>query len=150
MKVKVLYILLAAVCLTSCDGFHSSSNGDLDGMWHLEEVDTLYLSTWSNPVDYSGKGIFWSVQDKLLCLDDHVITDNKTCLMRFEHQGDELRVFNPYFIQDRPEPDQPIDDVIYLKPFGINELDETFYIETLSRKKMVLWSKTLRLKFKKF
>ena len=46
--------------------------------------------------------------------------------------------------------DHPIDDPTLLAPYGINNLEEEFVKEKLNGSKMILRSKTLRLKFKRF
>ena len=42
MKISILCIVpvLLLMSLTSCE-IETSENGDLDGYWHLEQVDTL-------------------------------------------------------------------------------------------------------------
>jgi hypothetical protein len=37
---KLLYLILGVMALASCD-LHTYSNGQLDGYWHLKEIDTL-------------------------------------------------------------------------------------------------------------
>ena len=46
--------------------------------------------------------------------------------------------------------DHPIDDPTQLAPYGINNLEEEFVKEKLDGGQMILRSKTLRLKFKRF
>ena len=46
--------------------------------------------------------------------------------------------------------DHPIDDPKLLAPYGINNLEEEFIKEKLDGGQMILRSKTLRLKFKRF
>ena len=40
---KILYIFSTLLLFCSCD-IESSKNGDLDGFWHLERVDTISTS----------------------------------------------------------------------------------------------------------
>ena len=46
--------------------------------------------------------------------------------------------------------DIPVDDPTQLAPYGINNLEEEFVKEKLNGGQMILRSKTLRLKFKRF
>lgn len=133
------------VLLTACDGFQVSDNDDLDGMWHLVEVDSLANQTTA---DFTYCGIYWSVQSDLLALDDK-LERYESCLLRFIRSDGQLRVFDPY-VNNRDEGDIPIADVAKLSPFGINAIEEVFEIESLSRKKMILKSQSLRLRFKKY
>ena len=43
-----------------------------------------------------------------------------------------------------------MEDVKVLAPYGINSLEETFAVEAIDGKKMILRSETLRLNLKKF
>ena len=69
--------------------------------------------------------------------------------------------YNPHFVKElAPEEyevklgdkagDHPIDDPKLLAPYGINNLEEEFVKEKLDGGQMILRSKTLRLKFKRF
>ena len=135
---------LMFILFNSCDGFQVSDNGNLDGMWHLVEVDSLDNNVTA---DFTYCGIYWSVQSDLLALDDKLFR-SESCLMRFSYKYSILRLFDPY-LNNRDEGDIPISEVAKLSPFGINALDEAFAVETLTRKKMVLQSQSLRLTFKK-
>lgn len=128
----------------ACDGLQVSDNGDLDGMWHLVKVDSLFSST---ATDYTYNGIYWSFQSDLLGVDDK-LRHHESCLLRFRHENSTLIVSNPY-VNNREEGDIRIDDVAKVAPFGINGLEEEFAVEDLSRKKLVLRSSVLRLFFNK-
>ena len=52
---------------TSCE-LETSGNGDLDGFWHLVQVDTLQTGGVN---DTSKELFFWSFQVNLLELSDH-------------------------------------------------------------------------------
>lgn len=141
-----IFTLLSVICmlsLSSCD-LETSGNGDLDGMWHLVRVDTL---STGGVKQMEQDRIYWLVQFKLLQLDDKNGT-RSDILMRFEHNGNTLRLFDPY-IYDRTDGDKPLTDVSLCAPFGVNALDETFKVESLDGKKMVLSTDSLRLSFRK-
>ena len=144
-------ILSAAFCavtaismatFTACT-IETSGNGDLDGFWHLTQIDTL--STGCS-ADKSEELLFWAVQADLLNVVDRRIGSDY--LMRFDKSGTTLRVYEPYG-NDRMSGDIKVEDPLELAPLGINALDETFTIENLSSSKMTLNDGFLRLSFVK-
>lgn len=142
-RIGLVPALLAAVLVCSCE-IEMSSNGRLDGMWHLVSVDTL---STSGVRDMSEERIYWSFQNRLLELDDKSGV-NHSVLYRFELSDGILNLRDPY-IYDRENGDKPLTNIIMLVPFGINELEENFTVEALGHGKMVLRSEYLRLKFRK-
>lgn len=136
--------LLLLAGLTGCE-LEGSSNGKLDGYWHLEQADSL---SGGGVANLREQYYFWSVQGRLLTVDDRSIVQNGY-YFSFEHKGDSLILSNPY-CNNREEGDPAVEDVSVLRPFGINALSEGFLIEKLSGGKMVLKSNTLRLYFVKF
>ena len=128
-------LLMALGSLSSCT-LESSGNGDLDGYWHLESIDTLATGKTG---DYSNRRFFWGIEHRLISVSDI----------------DSLFLGKAYknnWHQDNGEDggDIPVDDVEPLRYYGVNELEEHFAKEALSGSRMILRSKTLRLKFKKF
>ena len=142
-RIGLVPALLAAVLVCSCE-IEMSSNGKLDGMWHLVSVDTL---STSGVRDMSEERIYWLFQNRLLELDDKSGV-NHSVLYRFELSDGILNLRDPY-IYDRENGDKPLTNIIMLVPFGINELEENFTVEGLGHGKMVLRSEYLRLKFRK-
>lgn len=141
-KILIVMALVLLVTLCGCN-LETSDNGDLDGMWHIVAVDTIDGGT----LDLSEQRRYWDFQAKLLQLHD---ADESTFLiMRFNHTGDSLILSEPR-INDRDLGDTLITDISQLTPFGINNFQESFYVEQLSSGKMVLRSKKLTLQFKKF
>ncbi len=146
---KARHILCAAafaamaLTLGSCE-LEDSDNGDLDGMWYLASVDTIATS---GKKDMADERLFWSFQHKLLVMEDK---NGKTpsVLMRFEHKDGNMRLHDPYY-NNRGEGDPKLDDPTKLQPFGVQTLEETFKVEHLTSRRMVLESGTLRLGFKK-
>lgn len=134
---------IVAVMMASCE-LETSGNGDLDGMWRLAQVDTLATSGVDR---MEGEKKYWMFQYKLLQLEDKAGTIGSV-LLRFEHKGGTLRVYEPY-IYDRENGDRPLDDPALMAPYGVNALDETFTIEALDGGKMVLSNDKLRLSFRK-
>lgn len=146
MKLKTIntiFIFTAALLTASCT-LETDDSGDLGGFWHLESVDTL--STGGHN-DMSGQRIFWSVQHKLLEVSNK---DTGTAIfLRYTHAADSLTLSEPR-TNNRTEGDPDITNPALLHPFGIQQLQENFTIETLSGSTMVLQSDLLRLGFKKF
>lgn len=143
-RICILPAFIAAVMsLCSCE-IETSGNGELDGMWHLVSVDTLATS---GVRDMTSDRIYWSFQNKLLELDDKTGANNSV-LYRFEFSDGTLKLYDPY-IYDRENGDKPFTNIIMLSPFGVNELEEDFTVESFSGSKMILRSDELRLKFRK-
>ena len=149
MKVKHLfiYIILAVgVTMTTACEMDSNDNGALDGFWHLERIDTLVTGGVNNTAD---DYLFWCVQSRLVEVGDRRNGYKPGILFSFRHEGSVLSFYNPLH-SDRANGDRPVEDVDDLRPYGINEMEEHFDVETLNGSKMVLRSKVLRLVFKKF
>lgn len=142
---------LAIVSLASCE-IETSDNGDFDGFWHLECVDTLATG---GTCDLSKKRVFWGVQYKLISVYDTDKEGTFGYYLRFTQTRDKIVTKSPYknnWHQDNGEDggDIPVDDPTQLAPYGINNLEEEFVKEKLNGGQMILRSKTLRLKFKRF
>ena len=152
MKRKLVFlpiyiILLIAPCLLNSCEIESSDNGKLDGFWQLATVDTLATG---GSADLTATGLTWSFQGRLLQLREVTMKskfDNILC--RFSHNGNKLTVNNPAHV-DREKGDPIVENVDDLRPFGINNLEETFTVVTLSNKIMVLKSDHLQLNFRKY
>ena len=133
--------MTSALMFSSCT-LESSDNGDLDGFWHLES-------------DFSQRYVFWGVEHKLIAAKE-TDTNREKFYFRFEQTGDSLKitqVYKNHWHQDQGEEggDIPVDELSDdLQHYGINALPEGFKKEALSGSKMILKSKTVRLKFKKF
>lgn len=144
-------LLMALGSLSSCT-LESSGNGDLDGYWHLESIDTLATGKTG---DYSNRRFFWGIEHRLISVSDIDREGRLGYYFRFEQTGDSLFLGQAYknnWHQDNGKNggDIPVDDVEPLRYYGVNELEEHFAKEALSGSRMILRSKTLRLKFKKF
>ena len=151
---KAIYTAIGATmiaAMTSCT-IETSDNGNFDGFWHLEQVDTLATG---NTLDMSGKRVFWGVQYKLISVRDTDKEGIHGYYLRYRQTGDSIITSTPYkdnWHEDKGDNggDHPIDDPTLLAPYGINNLEEGFAKEKLTGGRMVLRSKTLRLHFKKF
>lgn len=146
---KIIFplILLFTVLqfLVSCE-IETSDNGKLDGQWHLVQVDTLQTG---GVLDTSEKLIFWSFQMNLLQMRNfnHVAPIS---MARFSHAEGKLRVTQPcqYNLEHGNEY-YTEETISTIAPYGINALEETFQVETLSGSRMTLCNGLLRLWFRK-
>ncbi|MBQ6204705.1 MAG: lipocalin-like domain-containing protein [Prevotella sp.] len=130
---------------TSCE-LETSGNGDLDGFWHLVQVDTLQTGGIK---DTSKDLIFWSFQVNLLELSDHTNL-NDIYMARFNHDDGQLKVTQPcLYNRDNGNEMLTEENVNAISQYGINALEETFRVEGLSGSRMTLSNGTLRLNFKK-
>lgn len=133
--------LAAALCMmTNCDRY-SSENGDLDGFWLLSQTDTLATGGSAN---VRGQLLTYSVYTDVLQLRGRTEIN-----LRFRHTGDSLLLYEPYS-GGWGQPDNVLEDVSLLYPYGISRLQEAFRIELLRSHEMVLKSKELRLHFVKY
>lgn len=130
---------------TSCE-LETSHNGNLDGFWHLVEVDTLQTD---GVKDTSEDLLFWSFQVNLLELSDHNY-NNFTYMARFDHSDGKLQVTKPCKY-NRYEGNEMLteESVNAVAPYGLNALEETFFVEQLSSSRMTLRNGIIRLHFKK-
>ncbi len=133
---------LSLLFLYGCE-FETTDNGDLDGYWHLEQVDSL---STQRSVDYGQTNIFWSIQFELLQLSN--LEDN-TIIYKLVYDNRQLTLANPCMF-DRADGDTLVTDVEVLRPYGVNALQESFRIVSLESRNMVLESPVLRLHFRKY
>ena len=144
----VAFVAISMFAFSSCE-LESSDNGKLDGFWHLESIDSLENG---KTVDMSKLHVFWGIEYKLIAATQY---DNNTERMffRFEQTSDSLKITQAFINHGHQYNggDIPLTEVTNdLRYYGINNLPEGFAKEALSGSKMILRSKTLRLKFKKF
>ena len=136
---KLTYIIATALVAgaTSCDIEHID-NGKLDGLWKLQAMDSLSNQV---SVDMSRSNLSYAIQGNLLQLG--------RVYFRFDHQGDSLILHDPYV--NSFDVSETLTDISLVTPFGINNIPrEAFYVDELSRSKMVLRSEFLRLHFEKY
>ena len=122
MRRNILSIMMAmalAMGVASCE-LERDHNGDLAGYWHLERIDTLQTG---GVKDMSRDRVFWAVQGKLLMV-RNTVEPYTGFFFRFDNSGEYLILSNPHsnggHQTDGAEGDQPITDVKYLAPYGIN------------------------------
>lgn len=145
---RLFYIFVVLTFVMSSCSIDTSDNGDLDGFWHLERVDTL---STGGSCDLSNKTMFWRVQFDLLQLE----TPAAHYYLRFDQTSDSLVLRDPYInVIDVNKPGQgedvPLRTPDGIRPFGIEALEVHYVKEALKGSRMILRSKTLRLYFRKF
>ena len=133
---------LSLMFLCGCE-LETTDNGDLDGYWHLEQVDSL---AGQRSVDYGQSNIFWSIQFELLQLSN--LEDN-TIIYKLVYDNHQLTLANPCMF-DRADGDTLVTNVEVLRQYGVNALQENFKVVTLESRTMVLESPVLRLHFRKY
>ena len=146
MKRLYIYIIGVVLLMTGCD-VETSDNGDLDGFWRMSSMTSVYSSMLPG-VDMRQSGLTWSFQGRMLELRD-VNDRQKDIVMSFQHEGETLRVYDPYFVE-RDSGDIRIEDVSYLIPYGINHTDDSFTVRELSGDRMVLSNILVTLEFRKY
>ncbi len=123
------------------------SNGDLDGFWHFEQIDTLATG---HSLDLSDQTLFWGFQAKLM----HTQGSTNSFYFRFSHEGSILILYDPYLDHGHQDKegggDIPVDDPTLLHPYGIQALVDTFHVDRLTSDKMTLSTAQHRLYFTKF
>lgn len=144
-----LYILpiIAAIAVTismNACSIETDDSGKLGGLWKLTGVDTL---STNGHCDTTQDNLFWAIQGKILEVEDK--TNGLYQMFRYRHEGNQLSIYDAR-INNRDFGDSIITDITTLQPCGVNQLEETFTIETLTGSKMILRSDMLRLYFKKF
>ena len=139
---KIFYIITAVLSLLVSCTIETSDNGDLDGMWLLERMDSLSNNAITT---FDEHKITWSFQYDLLQLSN---LHDKPVIYRFERTDDKLILNNPSMF-DRTLGDTLVTDVEVLRQFGVNAIYESYYIKSLSKNDMVLESSLLRLHLKK-
>ena len=138
----IMLSVLRLFFLVGCE-LETTDNGDLDGYWHLEQVDTL---SSQRSVDYGQARIFWSIQFKLLQLSD---LENNTIIYNLVYDNQQLTLADPYMF-DRADGDSLVTDVEVLRRYGVNALQENMKVVSLQSDRMILESPVLRLHFKKY
>ena len=138
-------MVAGAMCgMSACDW--EESHGQLDGFWHLQAVDTLATG---GQCQLEEPTVFWSVEGKVL---ETRILPFKILFFRYDHQGDELRLYAPMGTKDPTvtDADYPITDETRLYEFGVHGLDTRFRILQLTSQRLVLQDDTLRLHFERY
>ena len=124
------FLLILLLSFTGCQ--KADDNGELGGFWKLVELEDIATNSVNN---YSEKNYFLAVQLDLM--EFRALGANYA---RFQHRGDSLHV-------------QMIGDNIpdgLLSIFGFQKAEQSFFVERLNDKRMVLCTQLSKLTFKKF
>ena len=142
---RLLYIIIGVtLLLTSCDK-EDSANGHLDGFWQMTIMLNKVDATNS---DMRLSGITWAFQGHILELRD-VNKVNQDIIMSFNHDGNKLKLYEPYRV-DRDSNDIIINDVAFLLPYGIESTTVEYNVIELSNSYMILDNNVWHLEFRKY
>lgn len=146
MKKLVRYIFsgMVALLFTACD-VEFSSHGDLYGYWHLESVDSVASGVHVNMKDQLK---FWSVQSKLIEMNDHDGVFSPV-IFHFDQVGDSLLLYDAHF-NNRETGDPEPEGVWQVLVYGINSLTPHLRVDALTNSSLTLSTQEVRLKLKKF
>ena len=144
---KLLSILTLGILMVSCE-LETSGNKELDGYWQMDQVDTL---STCGVADTREALVFWGIQGKLLQIrfSEGGNFLGEGLFFRFNRDGSYLTLHSPV-LHHLYETDEPIEDVEILKPFGIFNLEEVFYLEGLNDDVLVVSNDNLRLHFRRY
>lgn len=134
------------------------ANSDLDGMWHLQRMDYLDQSPILEE-DVSEKRFYWNFQLDLLMINslgEPIYKDTLTqkdvykAFGRFDYSGTTLNINKLYLHLDVR--DSLVNDAstTLFERYGIMGNADSFFVETIDNKKMILLSDDRRLYFRKF
>lgn len=126
-----------------------SGDGNIEGFWHLERIETLATDSTSESTvtDCSKMRLFWAIQHKLLQLTDKD-GNYKVLNCRFTVSGGQLTITEVYEASTE-RVDTPTDNVSLLAPYGITRLNPTFSY-TISGSHLTLTDGNTRLYLKRF
>ena len=126
-----------------------------DGDWQQRWTSGQYrydqgslLHTKAGYLRVGPRRIFWSVQTDLLQVSD-LNYQHEEYIFRFEYEADALRLYDPYQV-DHAGSDMAVSDPEVLRMYGINALDESFFVERIDKKQMRLRNQSLRLYFNRY
>ena len=147
-KIFHYLFLFIILCVASCSKL--PCNDDLDGQWQLMQINTKAEpsdSTYTLQQQKKNDRVYWCFQLDLLMVQE--TTETPWIYARFNHDNGYLDITSIYK-NNRPE-DSLITDpnTTMLEPIGISGNAETFKVEKLSRKEMILTTKIKQLVFKK-
>lgn len=136
-----LYLFTLLPLCTSCS-LETSNNGDLDGMWLMQSVDTL---STGGTADVREDLIRWSFQVHMMQLRH----PKRVLDFHFQHEGNLLILKDPV-IDDRMEGDPVVTDVEVLREVGLSQLKDTFIVVDLTDEELYLSNKEYLFYFRKF
>lgn len=153
-------LALLALALCSCSNFETSGNGDFDGYWQLESMDTLATG---GTADMHDSLVFWAVQHRLIELCSHQVYPQTSVykypsvFYHFERTADSLRFIADSLSQPRDMPvldmrsiADPEATLEQVKVYGFSRYDEAFRVLLLNSDNMALESQLYRMRFRKY
>lgn len=153
-NLRVLTALVAVLIFGACSNFETSGNGDFDGFWQLESIDTLATG---GTTDMHDSLVFWAVQHKLieLCSRQEIPQTFSykyfSVFCHFQRSGDTLRFLaEPKPVIDLRSNMDPYATLEQIKVYGLSRFDETFRVLQLDSDHMTLESQLFRMRFRKY
>lgn len=139
----MLMALMMPFVFGSCE-LETSNNGDLDGRWYLREVEH-----WreGRVEEVKEQRIFWSFQVRLADLRN--VERQTSVFCRFDHKPDGTLRLHNFYLNDHNNSDPAMNDstAVLLQYVKVKSMDETYYVEALNSKSMVLSNDSVRLRF---
>ena len=150
MKYSTLCLLLFILLLPAACDIESTDNGNLDGFWHLEQVDTLATG---GSLNLKEQKIFWGVQYHLIHLTGAGQANN--FYLRFRQTGDSLYITQAFIEHSgtagqQGNGDEPLTNDSLLQIYGLQSSNEQFIKVKLNGKWLILKSARLQLTFRRF
>ena len=156
MKKIKYWLCLWLVGFTSCDKL--PQNDELDGMWHLQKIMHLDENN-SYEENVLENRYYWNFQLDLMLimsLSDLIYEDTANSLKtdrafcRFDYSNGQLFVHEVYLHFDNRDSLLTDRSTTLLERYGIVGCSDTFDIEKLNNKHMILVSENKKLFFRKF
>lgn len=153
MRFRLRSTILTFISIVSiilfCSSCETSNNGDLDGLWLMVRVDSMQNS---HSQEVRKELISWSFEKNLFqCYNHRTDMMSNAIMGRFEHNEENL-IIHDMFRYNRMEGDIALttDSIELLKPYGINQLPDTFFIEKIDKRQLKIANQIVRLCFDKY
>lgn len=141
MKRLIYIYMVLGMMMASCT-LERSDNGEMDGMWLMQTVDTL---STGGTADVREKFISWSFQVHLMQLRH----PKHTLDFHFQHEGN-LLILKDVFIDDRMNGDPAVTDIEMLKEVGLSQLQDTFSIVSLDSENLDIANRQYCYHFRRY
>ena len=153
-RIKAYFFMtLTAAAFWACSNYETSGNGAFDGLWQLEQVDTMATG---GITDMHDELIFWAVQHRVLEMRCSKMTADGTAMVRlsvyyhFRRSGDTLQFLaDPYPVLNL-RPEDPYAELKHVQAYGLSRFDETFQVLSLDDNHLTLQSELYRMYFRKY
>ena len=141
---KIL-ILLTVISTSSCESYHI--HGDLDGFWQVSSIENKE----TGEIAQCNGDLYYSFQRELVLI-SYVSPNAPTGLMKenyiayFTHENDSIYMTDFRIYLDRSGKQAPLSK---LEKFGLYDTYNSFCVEELTSKSLILNSQTARILLRK-